>query len=969
MEGRKLKKSGRLKNLEELRCIAMFMVVILHYLGKGNLLGDVTADTMDAVGIASWILEAFCIVAVNVYMLITGYFLSNSEFRLEKFLKLYLQVWTYSVAVGVFCAVSGITPAAQVDTHFWLSLIFPVSMGHYWFMTAYLFLYAMIPLITRAIKQLTDKQLAGCTGLLLVFFCVAKSILPFRLEMDGQGYDVIWYLCVFLVAACLRRFQDHKGLQKSWQWLLIYGTGVVLILAELFVLRGMYLKTGSFGLILKISFEYNHIFVLLASVGLFEAFLHAKGEGLFARASAAVSPYVLGVYLLHENIGVRYSWQKWFGAQQVQTLEQLLGSLLTAGIVIFVTGVIVEWVRVRILNFLQKTNWLQKAELLLLAILIVYPLRHIFVGIDLWDTGYHYANFEYMGLDHMDSMWLYSTYLANAAGHFMTLLPGGHTLAGMNLYTGLTASILAVAGYLFCTRKLGYKKWIVFLGEMAALSLCWCPTAALYNYLTYIGFLGCVILLYCGLTEDRPRCLAGAGICLGCNILVRFSNLPEAGLILAVWVYGGLRARRKRETFGQGLRRTLADTGWCLGGYLSALLVLAGWIQIRYGITDYMEGILRLFAMTDSASDYKATSMITGMLYPYVENLYWLLRIGVIVVVGVLAYALVRWVLSKESGRFFEKGKGEKAARVIGRTGSLVLAGIMLAWLYERGFCSWEFYSYGAVLRPGIMFLMLTLMIACIRILNPKGNLEDKLISGILILVIFLTSLGSNNGIYPSLNNLFVAAPYTFHWCLQFLKRPSKEDRAFPVKTILAAFLGLFLIQIALFGKTFVFAESTGVQNPVSKVENNEALKNIRMSPDKAENFQGLSDYVTAQSLQGREVISFGKIPAVSFYLQMPPAFNSWCDLKSFQPLFMKNALVEIEGKIAEGVTEKPVLIFERKTGDTFMKMMKNVDNSGICEIEEENDQEMQKLQMLCGFAKKLNYELSYENEGYVVWQ
>ena len=68
---------------------------------------------------------------------------------------------------------------------------------------------------------------------------------------------------------------------------------------------------------------------------------------------------------------------------------------------------------------------------------------HIMIGMDLWDIGYNYANFRYMGLEHMDSMWLFSTYLSTATGHALSLLPWGNTLLGMNLYTGVFISILA----------------------------------------------------------------------------------------------------------------------------------------------------------------------------------------------------------------------------------------------------------------------------------------------------------------------------------------------------------------------------------------------------------------------------------------------------------------------------------------------------------------------------------------------
>ena len=61
-------------------------------------------------------------------------------------------------------------------------------------------------------------------------------------------------------------------------------------------------------------------------------------------------------------------------------------------------------------------------------ILILYPLRHINIGLDFADTGYNYANFRYVGLEHTDALYFFSTYLANVAGHFLTLLPGGNTL-------------------------------------------------------------------------------------------------------------------------------------------------------------------------------------------------------------------------------------------------------------------------------------------------------------------------------------------------------------------------------------------------------------------------------------------------------------------------------------------------------------------------------------------------------------
>lgn len=82
--------------------------------------------------------------------------------------------------------------------------------------------------------------------------------------------------------------------------------------------------------------------------------------------------------------------------------------------------------------------------------LIFFAFRKVNKGLDLWDTGYNLANFQWMGTEHMDNMWLFSTYLSNAVGHIFSLLPGGKTLLGMNIYTtGVTVLLMILSSCFF----------------------------------------------------------------------------------------------------------------------------------------------------------------------------------------------------------------------------------------------------------------------------------------------------------------------------------------------------------------------------------------------------------------------------------------------------------------------------------------------------------------------------------------
>lgn len=347
-----MQKKERMANLEVLRCVAMMMVVVLHYLGKGGLLPDLTAP-LSAQDTVAWLLEAFCIVAVNVYMMISGYFLCESSFKLSRLLALWIQLWLYSVGIGVLAAVTGIVPAAEVSTHYYLTLLFPVTMGHYWFLTAYVFLYLLLPFVGMGLRRMTKQQFQVALVLLLFSFCLLKSLLPFRLEEDSKGYDCLWYLCVFCVAAYLRRF-GIPFLQKKSRALLLYLIGVLGTFGEAMVLHLFYLRTGSMELILKIPYEYNHIFPLLASVGLFGLFLDSRIQGKIGSVAVKIAPYTLGVYLLHENLGVRYAWQKWLGVNIISNVWQLLAWTVLAVAVVFVLGILVDFVRKTICDGLHR---------------------------------------------------------------------------------------------------------------------------------------------------------------------------------------------------------------------------------------------------------------------------------------------------------------------------------------------------------------------------------------------------------------------------------------------------------------------------------------------------------------------------------------------------------------------------------------------------------------------------------------
>ncbi|MCR4895408.1 MAG: hypothetical protein K5891_01390 [Lachnospiraceae bacterium] len=576
-------------------------------------------------------------------------------------------------------------------------------------------------------------------------------------------------------------------------------------------------------------------------------------------------------------------------------------------------------------RYFSALQWKGALESVAIIFLVLYPLRNIHVGGDLMDTGYNYVNFLYMGTKHVDSMWVFSTYLATLVGHLMTLLPGGETILGLNLYTSLIVSLIAVISYRFCTVHLKISHVITFLGIFFALNLCWCPTALLYNYLTYLLLLIACRNLYVGMERNRNSLLLVAGICIGLNVFVRFSNLPELSLLAIIWLYG---VAVHLDGGKDALLKTLARTLWFLMGYVGIVAACLVALGIVYGRTAYFSGISELLAMTESASDYTAFSMIRTMFREYWDAGYWLSRIAFFAIAGVLIAVpakLLDWRFMPETSRKgkiwpFKEGFSLAAlSKLIG----LLLGVFSVIWLFsgepERHFASALYYSYDSVSLPARVLLLLFLLFSLLRMVIPWSTPGERLISALCVFLLLITPLGSNNGLYSAMNNLFLVAPFGLWQIYIFIRRretgisdirmgggkgriPVFVRRfvrlipLFSAKAVLCAFLLLCTVQFTAFGNTFVFTESTGVIDPVYEIEGVKVFSGIRMSEKRAEGLADAINYVNQNNLKGRDVILYGNNPSLSLYLGMPPAFNSWPSLRSYSYQKFALAMSELSG-------------------------------------------------------------------------
>lgn len=583
-------------------------------------------------------------------------------------------------------------------------------------------------------------------------------------------------------------------------------------------------------------------------------------------------------------------------------------------------------------------------------ILFFYPLIHYNVGVDVTDTGYSFGSFLFSA--QMGEEWVsFAFYLSNMVGTFLTKLPYGRTMLGINLYTGLSVSAAALCSYFFFIRKI--PAWIAFAGEFLAISLCWCPTVILYNYLTFLLFTIAVICLYIGLSKERWLFLFLAGAAIGVNMLVKFPNITETSLILSLWYYGALRRKK--------LGRIAWETGICMGGFLAGAGLIFLKIIIDGDMGNYFAMIGSLFGMgSGDVEGHALSDTLLSIVDAYFVAGKWLLYWIAYGAAGVLGFSF----LSRLS---VWKGVFRKIIQGLYGLGGILLVRL----LYGRGMFNFRYYAYESMLQWASIFLIISLAV-CLFVMFKRGIAqEDKLLMSLVFLLILTTPLGSDNYLYLNFNNLFLAAPAVFYWLWRFLREKGDfavsrfQGSVYPVKAVLVLVLAVTMVQCTGFGFMFVFRDGVNGEKRDTRIESNSVLKGMYTYRENAEAIEEITAYCEKSGLSGRKVVLYGYIPAMSSFLDMPAALStSWADLNSYSAASMERDIRRIVED--ENLGERPVVLVSAEMGAWLSEDGEEMGYLGVTADKFEGDE---KARLVRGLIGELQYQEVFANHKFVIYE
>lgn len=334
-------RTNRHVGIELLRIVSMLMVVALHSLIKGNY--NKTQNFL--INNECWVMICLSVVAVNCYVLISGYFLCESHFKLRRAANTFTQMWFYSVATLAVMVAFKIYKFKFGD-FFWA--VFPFR-GTHWFAETYLQLLFVSPILNFAISNMKKKQMKLSLVSLLGIYCVLNFLFKYFNPIDDSGgYGIIWFICLYFVAAYLKKYYKITG--KSGKYFLGYFITVLLnsILHFIFrnsneVLREWMIR------------DYNNILVLIGSVFLFLAFLNMNIKSNAAKKIITfISPLTFGVYLIHESQYVSdFLWSR-INADTIKP-NGINFAFIAVGIIlaVFTVCAIIEFVRQKLFKLIK----------------------------------------------------------------------------------------------------------------------------------------------------------------------------------------------------------------------------------------------------------------------------------------------------------------------------------------------------------------------------------------------------------------------------------------------------------------------------------------------------------------------------------------------------------------------------------------------------------------------------------------
>lgn len=193
----------------------------------------------------------------------------------------------------------------------------------------------------------------------------------------------------------------------------------------------------------------------------------------------------------------------------------------------------------------------------------------------------------------------------------------------------------------------------------------------------------------------------------------------------------------------------------------------------------------------------------------------------------------------------------------------------------------------------------------------------------------------------------------------------------------------MVFIQSIGFHAQFVFLDGVWGEKRDTLLTGIPKVEGIYTNKENAELFLDLEEYARAQNFAGREVILYGEVPGLSYFLDMPTAISTaWPDLDSFRLVQFEQDMEKLEQKLSGEAAQSSGAGVERREEEALQEPPVVIVSSAIAAYWGEDAEAYQwfgvdtealdadeKLAVLRQFLEDYGYEETFCNMRYAVYQ
>lgn len=334
--GKKLTNT-RNSSIELLRIISILFIIISHLCEHGAQSTELPLSFNKI--FTEW--GVLGNLGVDIFVIITGFFMCEKSFSTKRLSTLFSQVWFYSICLAVVFVLAFDVNLSAKNI---VQVLLPTIFSEYWFFTTYVILMLLSPFINLLIEHLDRSKFIH----LLICFLVLWVFIPSFTTAKMYTSPVLEFIMFYLIGAYFRKHPDN-AFSKKKNRVLVLSICLGLLLSSNVVIN---LLTSQFDVLNQFSshccYFYSRSSVLIVGIAVALVASAVYHRPFTNKLINEIASCTFGIYLIHDNPFVRkVLWKEIFNIPELYKLSLFPIYAIGIVLIIFLCCCIIEYIRLK----------------------------------------------------------------------------------------------------------------------------------------------------------------------------------------------------------------------------------------------------------------------------------------------------------------------------------------------------------------------------------------------------------------------------------------------------------------------------------------------------------------------------------------------------------------------------------------------------------------------------------------------